>query len=268
MRTSPDLEPGQAKLGNVSKRKKRSDRAAGTASVASPSPPSAAVRQEWFRRIGAEYGSAAQFHHLTLWLIQLGAPPEVLETGLRVVADELTHAELSAEVHADAGGEGAPQLVQEQLSLVRRPKLSLAEDVLLHAVDLSCLGETVAVRLFSRMREGAQVASAKRALDRILRDEVVHRDFGWTIAEWLLAGPDAGRLRKRLQANLPAMLEGVQRNYGDVGAPVADADGTFESADRRWGLIPRAEYVEAVSETIARDYAPRFAALDIEMPLS
>lgn len=40
-----------------------------------------------------------------------------------------------------------------------------------------------------------------------------------------------------------------------------------ESA-RAWGVMPASEYVAAVSEAFARDYAPRFAALGISMPES
>ena len=40
----------------------------------------------------------------------------------------------------------------------------------------------VAVRLFSRLRQNAAEPVALAALDRILRDEVRHRDFGWTLS--------------------------------------------------------------------------------------
>lgn len=54
-----------------------------------------------------------------------------------------------------------------------------------HGTRVFCLGETVAVRLFKRLREGATVPVARAALDRVLTDEVRHRDFGWLLLEWL-----------------------------------------------------------------------------------
>ncbi|MEO7331341.1 MAG: ferritin-like domain-containing protein, partial [Minicystis sp.] len=57
----------------------------------SPLPPaSEAVRGEWLRRVQAEYRSAAVTQQLTLWLIQMGASPDLISAGLRIVRDELT----------------------------------------------------------------------------------------------------------------------------------------------------------------------------------
>ena len=55
-------------------------------------PATDAVRSEWLRRVEAEYRSAAITQHLTLWLIQIGASPDLLRAGLRIAGDELTHA--------------------------------------------------------------------------------------------------------------------------------------------------------------------------------
>src|SRR5262245_26733130 len=63
-----------------------------------------AVRGEWARRIGAEYRSAAITQHLTLWLIQMGASPDLIDSGLRIVKDELAHARLSHRVYTAAKG--------------------------------------------------------------------------------------------------------------------------------------------------------------------
>ena len=42
-------------------------------------PADDVVRREWLRRIEAEYRSGAHAQHLTLWLLQLAAPPELIE---------------------------------------------------------------------------------------------------------------------------------------------------------------------------------------------
>jgi hypothetical protein len=137
---------------------------------------------------------------------------------------------------------------------------------------MCCLGETVAVRLFHRLRDGASVPVARRALDQILRDEVRHRDFGWTLLTWLLETPLASSFKRELERDLPAMLERVPRNYGGValdrlGAEaLAQQANTHSAAARAWGVMPLAEYVAAVEETFTRDYAPRFRELGIEMP--
>ena len=239
-----------------------------------PKPPPAddAVRREWLRRVEAEYRSGAHAQHLTLWLMQLGAPPDLLELGLRVVGDELKHAELSEQVYRDAGGTGSPELSRESLSLPRHEAEPLELDVLRTGVEMFCLGETIAVRLFTRLRATCTVPVARRALDRILRDEVRHRDFGWALLEWLLQTPMAELFRARLARELPAMLGRVRRNYGGIALERLGAEALERQAEqlapstRAWGVMPVSEYLEAVEETFRRDYAPRFKALGLAWP--
>src|SRR6187397_3074001 len=98
-------------------------------SRASQAAPSEAARREWLRRVEAEYRSAAITQHLGLWLIQIGAPPDLVTDALRIVADEMTHAELSHEVFVSAGGTGAPALARETLCLPQ-PRGPLEHSVL------------------------------------------------------------------------------------------------------------------------------------------
>ena len=232
------------------------------------------VRGEWLRRIEAEYRSAAFTQHLTLWLLQLAAPPELIHTGLRIVADELAHAQLSADVYREAAGTNAPSLRRETLALPRTPGEPLERDVLRVAVEQFCLGETAAVRIFSRMRAQATVPCVRRALDRILRDEVAHRDFGWTLLEWLLTTPMAAAFINQLRAELPAMLQRQREGYGgealsrDGFAQLQARNDELSTSSRDWGLISPLEYLEAVDETHARDYAPRFASLTLDLDAS
>ncbi|HEX3595167.1 MAG TPA: ferritin-like domain-containing protein, partial [Polyangiaceae bacterium] len=192
-------------------------------------------------------------------LIQIGAPPSLIGDCRRIVGDEMIHAEKSHAVFVAAGGAGAPALRRDGLELARRPG-PLEHDVLRAGVEVYCLGETIAVRLFKRLRAGCTVPVARRALDRILRDEVRHREFGWTLLEWLLSTPIERELREVLGHELGGMLARVRTNYG---AELAACAIGFDATDRAWGLMPLDEYADAVKETFARDYAPRFANLSI-----
>src|SRR3954449_5948044 len=109
--------------------------------------PTDRVRDEWRARIAAEYTSAAITQHLVLWLIQAGAPPDLIDAGLAIVADELAHSRLSHDVYTAAGGTAPPVLVREHLGLPRRDPI-LELDLLSAIVRVFCLGETVAVPLF------------------------------------------------------------------------------------------------------------------------
>ena len=229
-----------------------------------PAPPaSPAVRREWLRRVEAEYRSATFAQQLTLWLMEIGAPPDLIEAGLRIAADELAHSEASHEVYRAAGGGSPPNIARPGLRLPEHDPLETR--IVRYGVDIFCIGETVAVRLFRRLRAGCVVSVARRALDRILHDEVFHRDFGWGLLEWLLDSPHEALARAVLAGEVASMLERVRKNYGALEAAGESAAHTVDEAERAWGLMSLDEYAEAVEETFLRDYGPRFAGLDISI---
>lgn len=222
---------------------------------------SSAIQAEWLRRVEAEYRSATVTQHLTLWLMQLVAPFELTRMGLAVVEDELVHSELSHKVYAAAGGQATPQLAATRLGLAHPSREQLLPATVRCAVETFCLGETVAVRLFSRLRSSCEQPDARRALERILKDEVRHKDFGWTMLEWLLSTPEEVTIRALVVAELPAMLQRLRRNYAhaDLGKEKRPS-----KAHAAWGLMPSPNYAEALEEALKRDYIPLFGALDID----
>lgn len=222
-------------------------------------PASDAVRAEWRRRIEAEYRSAAITQHLGLWLIQLGASPDLVKLCMRIAADEIAHAELSDRAYARAGGAEPPQIARETLQLVRHEGDPLEHDVARVIVDVFCLGETIAVPLFQKLRAGCTVPAARRVLDRVLRDEVCHRDFGWTALRWLLE--EWPELRGLIDRELPLWFSRVRATYAPPGA---EAQRAIDASDRAWGLMAPATYVEVLERTFVRDWIPRFGKLGIQ----
>ena len=221
-------------------------------------PASAAVISEWGRRVEAEYRSAAITQHLTLWLIQMAASPDVIHAGLRIVTDELLHAQLSHETFVAAGGVQPAPIARESLSLRRHQNEPLEAAVARHGVETFCLGETVAVPLFKILRRDCVVPTARKALDRILKDEIRHRDFGWTLLQHLLTLPCAPLVRQVVDKQLPTMFARIRRSYAPIGG---EKRTTITKAERGWGLMPIATYGEILTRTVKKQYRPRFAAL-------
>src|SRR6185369_9097271 len=114
-------------------------------------PATDAVRNEWLRRVEAEYRSATITQQLTLWLIQIGASPDLIRAGLRIVSDELTHSEMSHRVYTAARGTDTPKIARETLGALPAPN-PVEHAVVRVAVDVFCLGETIAVPLFKELR--------------------------------------------------------------------------------------------------------------------
>lgn len=219
-----------------------------------------AVRIEWLRRVQAEYTSAAITQHFTLWLMQIAASPDLIRSGLRIAWDEMVHARMSHRVYAAAGGDQAPELVRERLALSRNEAEPLEHAVTRVALNTFCIGETVAVPLFKNLRQACTIDVARRSLDRTLRDEVRHRDFGWTTLGWLLEGPMAETLRAVATQALPRYFVKIQLSYGAKMKHLA----AMPAEDRAWGLMPPAEYAVIVERTLTRDWIPRFGAVGID----
>jgi hypothetical protein len=246
-----DLQPTAAAAGGVS---------------AAVSPPAATdrVRAEWRARIAAEYTSATITQHLVLWLMQAGAPPDLIDAGLVIVGDELVHSRMSHETYVAASGTTPPALDRDQLGL-RSSGAGVELDILRVALEVFCLGETVAVPLFKHLREPCTVAPARAALDRILRDEVRHRDFGWDLLDWLAITPLAGAIGGFAARELPRMFARLDASYGRGNSAVARDDGAMTEAERAWGLAPPREYAEILARTLDKEWKPRFAARDIDV---
>jgi len=223
---------------------------------------SARVTEEWLRRVEAEYQSTAAAATMALWLVQIGASPDLVKDALRIAREELGHSTLSHRVYVAAGGKAGLALDRGALTLPTSACEPLEHDVARLCVDMFCLGETVAVRLFKELRQRCDVPVARRALDRILRDEVGHREFGWTLLGWLLDHPGLGPgIRALVVRELPASFGRLRALYG------ADANRTetaLPREDARWGLMPAARYVDLLQATLDRDYVPRFHRLGID----
>jgi hypothetical protein len=213
------------------------------------------------RRVEAEYRSAAITQTLTLWLIQIGGSPDLIRDGLRIVDDELCHAEDAHAVYQKAGGKKTPALDRETLGFPRHLRDPLEHDVTRAVVEVFCLGETVAVRLFKELRAECRIPLARRALDRVLRDEVRHRDFGWLSLEWLSEGRLGADLLALVASELPQMFARLSRAY----APEAlQSERAIDPKDRAWGLMPNGAYADILEEVLERDYVPRFARFGID----
>lgn len=232
-----------------------------TGKTARQTPASDAVRSEWLRRVEAEYTSAAITQHLGLWLIQIGASPDLIRLALRIVDDEIAHAELSHEAYVEAGGTSTPSLVRERLGLTRAADDPLEHDVARVCLDAFCLGETVAVPLFKELRDGCDVPVARRVLDRVLRDEVVHRGFGWTLLTSLLEGPTGDSIRTLVVNDLPRSFARIRASYA---AAINESVERIPDEDRAWGLMAPARYRAITHRTLDRAWIPRFAKLGID----
>jgi len=131
-----------------------------------------------------EHASVAAFARFTLQLLQLGAPPELIESATQAMADETRHAKLAFGV-ASCLGAGAHQ-GPGSLNVER----SLSETGLVEVVRLAmregCIGETVAALEAREAAEHAAQPQLREVLRRVADDEARHAELAWRFVRWAL----------------------------------------------------------------------------------
>jgi rubrerythrin len=137
----------------------------------------------WLDDALAEHASIASFARLTLQLLSLGAPPELLTAAQRATQDEIEHAKLCFELASRYRGRllGPSQLpmhgVVADLTLV---------DLAVAAVHEGCVGETTAAVLAGERLERARDPRVRAALGKIVEDETRHAELAWRTVAWAI----------------------------------------------------------------------------------
>ena len=155
--------------------------------------------QAWLADAAAEHASVASFARVSLELMALGAPPELLEGAHHAALDEIRHAKTCLSL---ARACGAASLQPAPLPSVPQRDADLAR----FAVDTfveGCVGETTAALAINRAAGAAPHPAVRVALQGIAEDEGRHAALAWRMLKWAVAtgGPRVVRaLRQRASA--------------------------------------------------------------------
>lgn len=140
----------------------------------------AALAEEWLNDALTEHASIAAFARLSLQLMALGAPLELVRESQLSSLDEARHAEICFTqaarhgIHAEPGPLDVPHAFDD----------TSLETVLLLNVLEGCIGETLAsARVFAQARSAAS-PELREALTSIAQDEERHAVLAWRILRW------------------------------------------------------------------------------------
>lgn len=209
-------------------------------------PTSSVVLGTWADRVQAEYATGAAATQLALWLMQIGASPDLIVAGLRAAEEEIDHAARSFEICKLAGLSSPRVIPRESLGLPRNPAAPLEHDIVRGCLRVFCVGETYAVEILREMREVCTFDPAAAVIDTLLADEVNHRHYGFDVLRWMLEHHDDSRTLIRLvREELPQILEDLRATFGrDAGPHV----GPVENA---WGVLSWQRYAEVLDRVCA-----------------
>jgi hypothetical protein len=205
----------------------------------------------WLADARLEHASVAAFARLTLELLALGAPPDLIEGSQRASLDEIEHArDCFALASAYAGAPIGPGGLALEGALEQSSLVELA----VRTVHEGCVGETIAALVASAALRGATDPAVRAALRRIARDEAQHAELSWRVVAWALraGGPDVAH------AVAHAFAQALEAPPHVQGSDVAAAD---RESFRAHGRLTPAELAEVVKEALAEVVAPCAAAL-------
>jgi hypothetical protein len=229
-----------------------------------------ALAARWRENAKTEHASVAAFARLTLDLVALGAPPELLASAQSDGLDEIRHAQLClALATAIDGRHVSPSPFPAALrarTLPRTRTLALAALAVDSLVD-GALHEGVSARVIARLARTAKVPAIRELLARLAADEGRHAANGWHVVEWCAREGGAPVVRAlegavRMLPSMPASPVTAPRAPAGthIAAPHAPEDGSWE----RWGIpghsLEAEEYANARAHVARRVSALSVAA--------
>lgn len=180
----------------------------------------------WSFRARAELEAAARFRRIAALLRDTAAHDLVVDMARAAVDDELRH-HVRCSALARRFGTAPASAIEPVAAPLRTDGRTPAEQVLVEAVAMGCVTETLSTALLLEMRAAASDDEVADTIDEILRDEVDHARLGWAHL--------AADVRRRdvafLGARLPAMLahtvheEIFAEGDDELAAPLAGLGG-------------------------------------------
>lgn len=203
----------------------------------------AALAEHWLQAARTEHASVASFNHLSLSLLALGAPPQLLRGAQSAAGDELAHAQACFTLASAYAGE---PLSPGPLKIGVSPTTDLVQLAVESARD-GAINETLAaIQAAAQLRQATDPA-VRATLQRIVAEESQHAELAWATLRWCV---DQGG-----QPVLDALAEVFDQMR--VPEPTAFPEVGVPSH----GLLSRDQVRAALAEGLERVVRPAWEAL-------
>jgi hypothetical protein len=176
-----------------------------------------------------EHASIAAFARLTLHLLAVGAPPELVEKAHLASLDEIRHARACFALarRYDGRALGPGPLAMGNLFPASGATLGLAEMAALCAEE-GCVGETLGVLLAYDTLSRTTDPLVRRLFEGMAVEETAHVELAWRVVAWCVAhggDPVRAAVRDAIQRGIAATRASDVRAYGGVDTKAWNAHG-------------------------------------------
>lgn len=215
-------------------------------------PPTTLVAElaaAWLADAQMEHASVAAFARLTLELMAVGAPPELLAGVAQASIDEVDHA---TRCFTLAGRFGATSLQPQSLAPAA-PRDSGLAGLAIETFIEGCVGETIAALVAGRGARACQDEASKATLARIAADEAQHAALAWEILTFAVTRePSCAALLRAAAAEGLARATAMARDV----EPALNADELLA-----WGRLDEAGVARAAEDAWRDIIVPTLHAL-------
>lgn len=211
--------------------------------LAIPEDERAALGAEWRENGKKEHASVAAFAQLTVDLMAVGAPPELVAAAQRDALDEIRHAAACFAIARDIDGRVEspspfPDARARRLLFTSSRSIALTQ-MAIDALADGVLNEGIAARLLAQLARSCEVPALSSILRDMAADESRHAAHSWDIVAWCVESGGA-TVAKALRGALSGMPKKVCS---------ALPEGAREGAWERWGVHGVAMEAAAFAKT-------------------
>lgn len=146
----------------------------------------AVLAAAWLTSARMEQASIPAFAQLSLHLVALGAPSDLIERSHRAALDELTHARRCYALASAYAGTNWTAGPIPQLGHAPREPVDFVRLAVGSLID-GCVAEGIAADTAARGARTATDPVIRDTLSMIAADEARHADLAWSVLEWALA---------------------------------------------------------------------------------
>ncbi len=198
--------------------------------LAVPKPERDALGAEWRDNGKKEHASVAAFAQLTLDLMAVGAPPELVAAAQRDALDEVRHAAACFAIARDIDGivespSPFPDARSRRFLFTASRELALTQ-IAIDALADGVLNEGIAARLLAQLAKKCDVAALSVILRKMAADESRHAAHSWDIVAWCVenGGTTVANALRGAASGMPKKVCSA--------LPAGARDGAWE----RWGV--------------------------------
>jgi hypothetical protein len=207
------------------------------------------VATAWRENAKTEHASVSAFARLTLDLMALGAPPDLLVESQKDALDEIAHARLCLALAATIDGEHESPAPFPAVRYV--PALTVGRSMALTTLAITSLvdgvlHEGVSARVIAKLARVAEAPEIRNVLSTLAADEGRHAAHAWNVVDWCVR--EGGEV-------VIGALQGAARAIPEARKahlPPGGEDGSWE----RWGIpgeaLDAAEYDRARKHLVQR----------------